>query len=173
MKQHFSEADLLETYYTQPGESMPVMMHLAECTDCAARYERLDRKLRSLTACEHDAKPETFWARQRMLVMRKIDAQRERTSSVSRISRIAAAAALVLVLGGGIVTLREGSEAQRLTGSQPQPTQTAHAQANPSEPMSLEASEPASPWHSEELSDFQSVVAWESWVEPSNGDKSL
>ena len=172
MKQHFSEADLLETFYTQPGESMPVMMHLAECADCAARYERLDRKLRSLTACEHDAKPETFWARQRMLVMRKIDAQRERTSSVSRISRIAAAAALVLVLGGGIVVWEEGSKAQRLTGSQP-PTQTAQAQAKSSAPMSLEASEPASPWESDELSDFQSVVAWESWVEPSNGDKSL
>lgn len=168
MKQHFSEADLLETYYTQPGESMPVMMHLADCADCAARYERLDRKVRSLTACDHDSKPETFWARQRILVMRKIDAQRERTSSVSRISRIAAAAALVLVLGGGVVTLREGSEAQRLTGSQS--TQSA---VQPSEPVSLEAYEPASPWQSEELNEFQSVVAWESWVEPKTGDKSL
>ena len=81
MKQHFSEADLLETYYTQPGESMPVMMHLADCADCSARYERLDRKVRSLTACDHDAKPETFWARQRMLVMRKIDAQRARRAA--------------------------------------------------------------------------------------------
>ena len=62
MKQHFTEADLLETYYTQPGESMPVMMHLADCAECAARYERLDRKMRSLTACAHD-KPESFWAR--------------------------------------------------------------------------------------------------------------
>src|SRR5258708_5761924 len=33
---HYSEADLLETYYMQPGQSMPVMMHLAECTDAAA-----------------------------------------------------------------------------------------------------------------------------------------
>ena len=46
MSKHFSEAELLETYYTQPGESMPVMMHLASCSDCAARYERLERKLR-------------------------------------------------------------------------------------------------------------------------------
>ena len=43
---HYSEADLLETYYTQPGESMPVMMHLAGCHDCAARYQRLAQKLR-------------------------------------------------------------------------------------------------------------------------------
>ena len=46
MMKHFSEADLLETYYTEPGQSMPVMMHLAECKECAARYARLDRKLR-------------------------------------------------------------------------------------------------------------------------------
>ena len=170
MKQHFTEADLLETFYMQPGESMPVMMHLADCTECAARYERLDRKLRSLAACAHDDKPESFWARQRMLVMRKIDAQRARTSSVSRISRIAAAAAFVLVLGGGVVLWDEGSQAHRLTGSQPL-SQT--AQTTTYEPASLEASEPASPWQSEELSEFQSVVAWESWGEPSNGDKSL
>ena len=25
---HYSEADLLETYYTQPGQSMPVMMRI-------------------------------------------------------------------------------------------------------------------------------------------------
>jgi len=30
------------------------------------------------------------------------------------------------------------------------------------------------PWQSEELQDFQSMVAWESWVEPGNsGDQSL
>ncbi len=171
MKQHFTEADLLETFYMQPGESMPVMMHLADCSECAARYERLDRKLRSLTACSHDEKPESFWARQRMLVMRKIDAQRARTSYVSRISRIAAAAVFVLALGGGVVTWREGSEAQRLNGAKPQVVQTASQLS--SEPLSLEATEPSDPWESDELSEFQSVVAWESWVEPSNGEKSL
>jgi hypothetical protein len=108
MNQHFSEADLLETYYTQPGESLPVMMHLADCSDCAARYERLERKLRSLSSCEHD-KPETFWARQRIAVMRKIDARRDRSSFGAR---FAAAAALVLVLGGGIWTWKEGAESQ-------------------------------------------------------------
>ena len=80
MKPHFSEADLLETYYTQPGQSMPVMMHLADCPECAARYERLERKVRGLAACAHDQtieeKPETFWARQRLSVMRKIDGRR-------------------------------------------------------------------------------------------------
>ena len=171
MSQHYTEADLLETYYTQPGESMPVMMHLAGCADCAARYERLDCKLRSLTACEHGEKPESFWARQRMLVMRKIDAERARTASASRISRIAAAAVLVLLLGGGIV-FWEGSQTHELTTASQ--GQTAQTVSKTDEPLSLEASEPASsPWQSEELSEFQSVVAWESWVEPNTGDKSL
>ena len=110
MKPHFSEADLLETYYTQPGESMPVMMHLADCPECAARYERLERKVRGLAACAHDEvieqKPETFWARQRLSVMRKIDARRGRTSSFARVTRIAAAAMLVMVLGA-LITWRQ------------------------------------------------------------------
>jgi predicted anti-sigma-YlaC factor YlaD len=171
MKQHFTEADLLETYYTQPGESMPVMMHLADCSECAARYERLERKLRGLTACEHAEKPDTFWARQRISVMRKIDAQRDRSATASRFSRVAAAAVLVVVLGGGVFTWREGSKAQRLNGAEPKVIQTATLETT--EPLSLEASEPADPWQSDELSDFQSVVAWESWVESSNGDQSL
>ena len=170
MKQHFTEADLLETFYMQPGESMPVMMHLADCAECAARYERLDRKLRSLTACEHDQQPETFWARQRMLVMRKIDAQRSRTASVSRISRIAAAAALVLVLAGGVVVWEDGTQTHSVTGSQA--TQTV-ALADPTTAQLDNPATPEDPWQSEELSEFQSVVAWESWVEPSNGEKSL
>src|SRR5213082_3253280 len=52
MKTHYTEADLLETYYLQPGESMPVMMHLAQCSECSVRYEKLERKLREVASCE-------------------------------------------------------------------------------------------------------------------------
>ena len=83
MSKHYSEAELLETYYTQPGESMPVMMHLASCTDCAARYERLERKLRNLASCAVDEKPQTFWTRQRMLIMCGIDAHKRRGESAA------------------------------------------------------------------------------------------
>ena len=75
MKDHYTEADLLETYYMQPGASMPVMMHLANCAECAARYDRLDRKLREAAAC-HSAKDEGFWAMQRSAVMARVGGRR-------------------------------------------------------------------------------------------------
>lgn len=148
MKQHFTEADLLETYYTKPGESMPVMMHLADCADCAARYERLERKMRGLRECPHEEKPETFWARQRMSILRKIDARRERRGMIGR---LAAAAMLVVVLGG-LVTWNQSEK--------PVP---AAAETTIEESL-------ADPWQSDELNDYSSMVAWESWVE--EGDRS-
>lgn len=164
MKQHYSEADLLETYYAQPGASMPVMMHLADCGGCAARYERLEKKIRGLAAHEcsnvHD-KPETFWARQRITIMRKVDARRERSFSIAR---VAAAAALVLTLTG-VVAFRATETPTR------QVVTTQTAQVAPIDDAATGALED-SPWQSEELSDYQSMVAWESWVE-NNGDQSL
>lgn len=160
MKKHFSEADLLETYYTRPGASMPVMMHLADCVDCAARYERLEKKLREAAACDTD-KPETFWTRQRISVMRKIEAQRTAKSPFKQTLRMAAAAVFAFVLGGTVVY---------------QSTKT----VEPIAPVQRANIQPAvaadDPWQSEELKDFHSVVEWESWVEPNsktNGDNSL
>ncbi len=164
MKQHFSEADLLETYYMRPGDSMPVMMHLADCADCAARYERLERKMRGLRECAHHEKPETFWARQRIAVMRKIDAGRERKGSMARVTRIAAAAVLVLVLGA-LVTWRQVDESP----SRPA-VETAAAQTTPLVDSSTRRLDDSSPWASDELKDYSSMVAWESWVE--DGDQS-
>lgn len=160
MKPHFSEADLLETYYMRPGESMPVMMHLAECPDCAARYERLEGKMQSLRSCAHDDKPETFWARQRISVMRKIEGRRERTPAL----RMAAAAILVLALGGVMTWNR---------GDGPPQTQVVDTATQPAALSLDDASARGaddSPWASDELQDYSSMVAWESWVE--NGDQS-
>jgi hypothetical protein len=169
MKQHFSEADLLETYYTQPGESMPVMMHLADCSECAERYERLGRKLRGTAVC-HDEKPETFWARQRISILRRIAKQQDRRP---RVAGIAAAAALTLVLGG-LATWRvvDDSMSRRVAVNAPV-TQTAQLDT----PTTRQLDTPTTlsdPWQSEELEDFQSMVAWESWVDASAaGDQSL
>ena len=164
MKPHFSEADLLETYYTKPGESLPVMLHLADCTDCAARYERLETKMQGLRSCHHDEKPETFWARQRMSILRKIDAKRERSAMTARIVRVAAAAMLVLVLGG-ILTWN------RIDQPVPQQQMVETAQTAVLEDGSTASQDAVTdPWESEELKDYSSMVAWESWVE--NGDQS-
>ncbi|HEV3486579.1 MAG TPA: hypothetical protein VG106_14305 [Vicinamibacterales bacterium] len=171
MSQHYSEADLLETYYTQPGESLPVMMHLADCADCAARYERVEKKVRGLAACEHD-KPETFWARQRMSIMRRIDAEGRRTSTFARGARLAAAAALVVVVGG--VATWQVNEESRSQGVEKKTT-TASVSLDDSTTRRLDDSAAADPWQSDELNEYQSMVAWESWVDADtrNGDTSL
>ena len=162
MKQHYSEADLLETYYAQPGASMPVMMHLADCADCAARYERLEQKVRALAACAHD-EPETFWARQRISIMRKIDARR--SFSIARVTRVAAAAVLALLIGG-VAVMRVAEAPSRRVAE----TQTAQAVALPVDDAATRQLEDSA-WQSDELSDFHSMVAWESWVD--GGDQSL
>ena len=162
MKQHFSEADLLETYYMKAGESMPVMMHLADCADCAARYERLEKKMHSLRDCPHE-KQETFWVRQRIAVMRKIDAKRERSASFARVARVAAAAMIVLVLGA-LITWKQVDEST----SRPV-VETAAITSVPLDDSSTRSLDD-SPWESDELNDYSSMVAWESWVE--DGDQS-
>ena len=158
--EHYSEADLLETYYMQPGASMPVMMHLADCSDCAARYERLEKKVRGLSACAHDDKPDTFWARQRISVMRKIGA---RPSTFARTARVAAAAVLVAALGGWFSVSRQVDAPPATVTMQPTAPE-----------ISVQVTTPADPWDSEELGEFHSIVAWESWDAPAtkNGDQS-
>ena len=159
MKQHFSEADLLETYYTQPGESMPVMMHLADCAECAARYERLERKMRGLAACAHDEKPETFWARQRISIMRKIDAQ-PRDASIARARASPPRRCSCCVLGG---IADVGSIEPRAT-SRPSRRGRAATSADDSTTRRLDDVRPI-PGSPTSWKDYHSMVAWESWVE--------
>jgi hypothetical protein len=153
---HFSEAELLETYYTQPGESMPVMMHLADCSECAARYQRLERKLREAAAC-HTEKPATFWTRQRLQIMRRVDAQNAHAISARRTLRVAAAAILSFFLGGAVVyeTVKPVHQPPRIVNVAPAIAQPAPA---------LSAADIHDAWQSEELQDFHNVVEWESWV---------
>ena len=149
-------AELLETYYTQPGESMPVMMHLASCPECAARYERLEAKLRGLAACGVDQKPQTFWTRQRMLIMRGIDAHKHRGESAARTWRVAAAAVLAFVLGGTVVYE---------TVDKPIPPVVQQATNTVAVQPKVPVDEPIvhDAWQSEELRDFHGLVQWETW----------
>ena len=169
MKTHFSEADLLETYYMQPGESMPVMMHLASCEACAERYNALERKLREAASCSTTEKHETFWTRQRMMIQRRVADGRERATSRMQVTRVAAAAVLAFFLGGVLV--------YRTVEPQHAAAPTTTAQISVQSQTQPEAEDPQlvphDPWQSEELSDFHSVVQWETWVsdEPGAGKK--
>jgi len=157
MKNHYSEADLLETYYMQPGESMPVMLHLAQCAECAAKYERLERKLRDVAACDTE-RPDTFWARQRHLIMRGISTRRDNVRHAIRTARIAATAAFAFFLGGAVMykTIDPVVTVQQ-----------------PPHHIALRAPAAASddPWDTDELKGFHSVVQWESWIGNSEGDE--
>jgi hypothetical protein len=166
MIKHYSEAELLETYYLQPGESMPAMMHLASCPDCAAKYERLERKLREAAVCSTE-KPDTFWSRQRLSIMRRLPSNASKSPLATW--RIAAATILAFVLGGAVVYK---SVEPKLT---PAPAVIAQQQA-PVEPIDDDETLTAEPWESDELDDFRPVVQWESWVaetNASNGETSL
>jgi hypothetical protein len=158
---HYSEADLLETYYTQPGESMPVMMHLADCTECAARYAGLERKLRESAVC-HTEKPATFWSRQRLQILHRIDATNEHAITMARTLRVAAAAILSFFLGGAIV-YETVKPAQHPTAQQQQAPVRHVAPSAAAAPVSG-ASDLHDAWQSDELKDFHNVVEWEAWV---------
>ena len=159
MSKHFSEADLLETYYTQPGEALPVMMHLADCAECAARYERLEKKIRGTASC-HREQPETFWTRQRLSIQRRVEEQRKRSLTFSQTMRVAAAAALAFVLGGVAMY-------RTIEPSAPAATAVATvATIAPAATASTDTALPADPWQSEELDEFQTMVDWEQWGDP-------
>lgn len=156
---HYSEADLLETHYMQPGEAAPVMRHLASCDECIDRYNRLERKLRdaaSSAACP--TKPATFWSFQRGSILRRVDTARRNTVRAPRMMRVAAAAVLSFFLGGALVyeTTRPAGKAIA-----PPPPAAAVAVTAPEETT-------IDPWQSEELKDFHNVVQWESWVSEGN-----
>lgn len=158
MKQHFSEADLLETYYTQPGESMPVMMHLARCSACAARYERLERKLREAASCETQ-KPDTFWTRQRLSITRRIDEHRRASRSIARTLRLAAAVSLAFFLGGAVVYKSVEPQLEQA----PPVVVTTHDAQKVERHDELLLSNSRDAWQSEELKDLHPIVDWEKW----------
>lgn len=162
---HYSEADLLETYYMTPGQASPLVAHINACEECQQRYRRLADKLREIAACPTE-KPPTFWARQRLMITRALERSRQRSHRAARIARIAAAAILVFALGG--VTVYE-------TVPRKQPVVVTQQTVAPvTAPDDLQV--PRDPWQSDELKDFGAVVQWQSWVAQSgaaNPESSL
>lgn len=156
---HLSEADLLETYYMQPSEASAIIEHVNGCGECQDRYRRLAQKLRDIAACPTE-KPDTFWTRQRLMIMRGVDNVRQRSRRSNRTARVAAAAFLAFLLGGAVVYK---SVEPRLKAREEIVSPAPVASTD-------DLKVPADPWQSDELKDFGSVVQWESWVE-ANGTK--
>jgi hypothetical protein len=154
---HFSEADLLETYYMQPSEASAIIEHVNGCNACQDRYRRLAQKLRDTAACPTE-KPDTFWTRQRLMIMRAVDNARAQSQRNVRTARVAAAAFLAFVLGGAVVY--KSVEPALNTP----PVIIAPAQVAAADELKV----PQDPWQSDELKDFGSVVQWESWVDQTN-----
>jgi len=155
---HFSEADLLETYYMQPSEATPIIAHVNDCNECQERYRRLSQKLRDIAACPSE-KPATFWTRQRLMIMRAVDNAREQSGRTVRTARVAAAALLAFLLGGAVV-YKSVEPALK--------TPAVIVAPAPQVASNDDLKVPSDPWQSDELKDFGSVVQWESWVEASS-----
>jgi hypothetical protein len=168
MKEHYSEVDLLETYYTDAESAGIVGLHVSGCERCTMTLARLRIKMMTPApaACAADAKPEAFWERQRSAIMNTVGARSARSFQTHRFSRIAAAAALSFLLGGAVVY--ETTLPHRLQRP-PQPSVQVLAAPEISEDRTGdELTAPADPWQSDELSDFHNVVSWQSWVAESD-----
>jgi predicted anti-sigma-YlaC factor YlaD len=154
---HYSEADLLETYYMQPDEASEIIAHVNECNECQDRYRRLAQKLRDVAACPTD-KPATFWTRQRLMIMRAVENARAQSNRARRASRMAAAALLAFLLGGAVVykTIPHQQKAPVVIVAQQQTSLTG---SGADDVLDV----PRDPWQSDELKDFGAVVAWEQW----------
>jgi len=163
MTKHYSEADLLETYYMQPDEASAIIAHVNGCQECQDRYRRLAQKLRDIAACPAE-KPPTFWTRQRLMILRAVDNARKHSDRASRVGRMAAAAMLAFLLGGVVVYKTVQPKAPAVVVTQ----QTAAPATAPDDLLV-----PRDPWQSDELKDFGTVVQWESWVDARSGGSSL
>ena len=156
---HFNEAELLETYYMQPSEASAIIEHVNDCNDCQDRYRKLAQKLRDVAACPTD-KPDTFWTRQRLMIMRAVDSAHAQSQRNMRTARVAAAAFLAFVLGGAVVY----KSVEPQLKAPPAVVAPVAVAVTSTDDLKV----PADPWQSDELKDFGSVVQWESW-----GDSKL
>ncbi|HEY5610756.1 MAG TPA: hypothetical protein VIL97_06100 [Thermoanaerobaculia bacterium] len=166
---HYTEAEMLELHYI-PGGLVPAIRHLPECEECHATFEKLQRKLheaaRSACADVVERKPETFWSRQRIAIMRAIERQSApKRPAVYSAKRLAVAAILVLVIGGSaaLVTLQVMSPKSETPSRDLVQIQTVeHTEEMGVELLDLQASN--DPWDAKELESFGEVVEWESWI---------
>lgn len=166
MKPHYGNDELLEHAFI-PDANAELALHLASCESCAQRFATLRGGIdRHAGASETPDRPETFWKRQELGVMRAIDRRQRRMPGAG--ARVAAAAAVVFVVVAFWAGRGSVSNTTPLTASVVTATvaSTSMQSTSASQDNGLTTTQLATdPWESEQLQDFQSVVAWETWVD--------
>jgi len=180
---HYTEADLLELHYVPSEETVEASTHVAGCDECRHVFGRLQQKLRGAAqgACpKFEAKPETFWKRQRLAIFRSIESGRlDRQSSNVRARWAVAAAIVLLIVSFSIYRIIPGSP----DGGLDPVSSVSSSVSSPALPTNGVVSSPAAvvlesvrtdtdPWSSQELMAFHDVVEWETWIpeSPKEGD---
>jgi hypothetical protein len=165
---HYGDIDLIDLYYLG-DEAAEMRQHVDACAECAGKYRALSASLAASAARQRPDMPESFWARQKHAILRRVAAER-RPWWQKPVMRFSVAAGFALVIAGGWLMVAR----QQTAPLQPHPvvTQTAAAAVDPQPADSAilgEFDAGADPWASDELEPLRGVVAWESWV-VQNGD---
>lgn len=149
MMQHLDHADLVELSLVDENDDRTE--HLKNCADCLAAMKLVAVELeadRSAIDSEVASMPASFWQRQEMSITREVARQRRRRYTI----RYAAAAVFAVVAASGAFFM------------QPETVVVAPVQQQVAIPAAEEQlSGEADPWESEQLSDYSSLVDWESW----------
>ena len=164
---HYSEVELLELYYV-PGAATKAYLHVAGCERCRATYDRLEAKLRTAaSSCDRSAeKPDSFWSRQRLSIMRDVSQRRVGKPVASRYLA-AAAATIVLAISGVTWNMKSANVQNELAEIE---SRSAALSSRELEEEQLVTE--IDPWESEQLDDYKSVIEWESWSGPADGGRS-
>jgi len=164
MTKHYGTGELLAHAYLPEDDS--VSRHLAVCDECRTRFTAVRAELdRHASEPVGSEKPETFWKRQELGVMRAIEKRGTRMPGVP--AQIAAAAALLFIVTaflagrGSVSSVSPTASVVTATVASTATTSTAAAQENGLTTNQITTD----PWQSEQLQEFQSVVDWETWVE--------
>lgn len=151
MMQHLDHADLVELSLVDENDDRTE--HLKNCSDCAGAMKAVAAALasdRNALAEEVSAMPATFWQRQELSITREVARERRRRYTI----RYAAAAVFAVVAASGAFFL------------QPEPAVVAPVQQHVALPVNeAPLSTESDPWESAPLSDYSSLVDWESWDE--------
>jgi anti-sigma factor RsiW len=164
MTKHYGTGELLAHAYLPEDET--VSRHLDACDECRSRFAAVRAELDQHAAgASGSDKPDTFWKRQELGVMRAIDKRSRRLSGVS--VQLAAAAAVLFIVTAFLIG--RGS-AVKVSPTSTVVTATIASTATTSTTASQESGLTSNqittdPWQSEQLQDLQTVVDWETWVE--------